>query len=181
MEFRTNHIQGLLEIIPDVWKDERGYFFESFHSVKWSEHGVPKFFLQDNQSFSIKGTLRGLHLQRDPFAQGKLVSVATGKALDVVVDVRPGSPTFGQHAKFVLDSEAHNMVYVPPGFAHGFLALEDVTFTYKCTGVYNKESESGLLWNDAELGIDWGLDSPLVSEKDKQLPTFSAFKKLINV
>jgi len=174
-------INGLIEIIPDVWKDERGYFFEAYHSEKWSKFGIPKTFLQDNQSFSKKGTIRGLHFQKEPFEQGKLVSVVKGKALDVAVDIRPNSPTFGRHAKFILDCEQHNLVYIPPGFAHGFLALEDVIFVYKCTNVYNKTYESGLLWNDPDLEIDWGIKDPLISEKDKNLPKLVDLKNSLDV
>ena len=138
-------------------------------------------FVQDNQSLSSKNTLRGLHFQKPPFAQGKLVRVITGSALDVVVDIRKNSPTFGQHLKFHLNTQDQNMVYVPEGFAHGFLALEDdTTFVYKCTNYYNKESESGIIWNDPELNIDWGCKNPVISEKDGILSTLSSLSKELN-
>jgi dTDP-4-dehydrorhamnose 3,5-epimerase len=171
MEFKHSHIQGLVEIFPRVFKDERGFFFESYSKKVFSENGIPFDFVQDNQSFSYKGVLRGLHFQKEPFAQGKLVRVITGKVMDVVVDLRPESPTFKQHATFILDSSINNLLYVPEGFAHGFVTLEDAVFHYKCTNFYNKPAEGGLLWNDPELGIDWGIENPVVSEKDQILPT----------
>lgn len=180
MEFRPTAISGLIEIFPRVFKDERGYFFESYQYELFKNNGIEEIFVQDNQSFSTAGVLRGLHLQLAPFAQGKLVRVLSGKVMDIAVDVRPGSPTFGQYEKFLLTTEQQNMAYIPPGFAHGFVALEDSVFSYKCTNVYNKASECGILWNDPELGIDWGIENPLVSPKDEILPTFAEFKKIIN-
>ncbi len=172
MEFIHSPIKDLVEIIPRIFEDERGIFFESYHKPLFAANGVGHDFVQSNQSFSKKGVLRGLHFQRPPFAQGKLVKVVTGKALDVVVDLREDSPTFGQHAKFLLDGRRNNMVYVPEGFAHGFAALEDTILQYQCTNVYHKDSEGGFIWNDSRLGIDWGISNPLVSEKDVRLPTF---------
>lgn len=179
MEFRHNNIAGLVEIVPRIFNDERGFFFESYQKKLFADNGVPFDFVQDNQSFSAKGVLRGLHFQREPFAQGKLVRVITGRALDVVVDLREESPTFGQCESFLLDSIRNNMVYVPEGFAHGFLALEDTVLQYKCTNVYHKPSEGGILWNDPQLNIRWGVDNPVVSEKDRQLPTFEDAMKII--
>jgi dTDP-4-dehydrorhamnose 3,5-epimerase len=172
LEFRTFPISGLIEITPTVFQDPRGYFFESFHQVRFESAGIHEQFVQDNQSFSKKGVLRGLHFQKEPYAQGKLVRVFSGRVYDVALDIRPDSPTFGQHQSLILDAEKNNLLYIPPGFAHGFLALEDSVFMYKCTQYYNKESEWGIAWNDPELGIDWGLENPLVSEKDMQLPNF---------
>ena len=172
MQFKQSHIQGLVEILPRVFSDERGFFFESYSKKIFAENGIPFEFVQDNQSFSSKGVLRGLHFQQEPFAQGKLVRVITGKVMDVVVDIRPQSPTFGQHATFLLDSQLNNLVYVPTGFAHGFVVLEDAIFHYKCTNLYNKSAEGGLRWNDPVLGIDWGIGHPVVSEKDQILPGF---------
>ena len=172
MQVRQTAIDGLLELIPRVFHDERGHFFESYSKPQFASLGIPVEFVQDNQSFSTEGVLRGLHFQREPFAQGKLVRVITGRVLDVVVDIRPNSATFGQHDTFVLDAALANMVWVPEGFAHGFVALEDSIFSYKCTNVYNKQAEGGLLWNDPDLGIDWGISNPNVSEKDQILPTF---------
>lgn len=170
MEFRPTSIDGLIEIFPKIFEDERGYFFESYNKPLFHSHGITEDFLQDNQSFSKKGVLRGLHFQKEPFAQGKLVKVTFGKVMDVVVDIRKGSPTYGQHLSFILDSKTQNMLYVPPGFAHGFVTLEDAIFTYKCTNVYNKASEGGLLWNDHSLKINWGIENPIVSSKDAILP-----------
>jgi dTDP-4-dehydrorhamnose 3,5-epimerase len=172
MEFRSTGIEGLFEIFPHIFRDERGYFMETYHKEAFEANGIPFDFVQDNQSYSTAGVLRGLHFQNEPYAQGKLVRVVKGKALDVVVDIREGSPTFGQHRKFLLTDEAQNMVYVPTGFAHGFVAIEDCIFTYKCTNIYNKASESGILWNDPDLAIDWGVENPNVSDKDLILPTF---------
>lgn len=175
MEFRQTSIEGLIEVFPRVFNDDRGYFFESYQYEAFKQNGIPEVFVQDNQSFSTKGVLRGLHLQHAPHAQGKLVRVISGTVLDVAVDVRDGSPTFGKHETFLLSSEKQNMVYVPPGFAHGFVTLEDAVFSYKCTNLYDKASESGIIWNDHELNIDWGIENPNVSEKDEQLPTFQEF------
>jgi dTDP-4-dehydrorhamnose 3,5-epimerase len=172
MRFQHTHIAGLVEIFPRIFHDERGSFFESFQQKLFDSHGIPAAFVQDNQSFSRKGVIRGLHFQKEPFAQGKLVRVITGKVVDVVVDLRIQSPTFGQHAKFLLDSALGNMLYVPEGFAHGFAALEDATVFYKCTNGYNKASESGIVWNDPQLNINWEITHPIISEKDLALPSF---------
>ena len=129
-----------------------------------------------SSDLSKKDVIRGLHFQYEPNAQGKLVRCMTGKVMDVVVDIRRNSPTFGQHEKFVLDSEIGNMLYVPAGFAHGFLALEETIFVYKCTGYWHKASESGILYNDPILNIDWGIEDPIVSAKDLLLPTFSEMR-----
>ncbi len=172
MQIRKTAIDGLVELIPRIFEDERGLFFESFNADIFEKLGLPKNFVQDNQSFSKKGVVRGLHFQNAPCAQGKLVRVVSGRVLDVAVDIRPESPTFGQYEIFELSAELNNMAYLPEGFAHGFAALEDSIFSYKCTNVYNKECESGILWNDPELNIDWGVANPIVSEKDIVLPTF---------
>lgn len=180
MQIRETSIAGLVEIIPRVFQDDRGFFFESYNEELFKKLGLPTNFVQDNQSFSIKGVVRGLHFQNAPFAQGKLVRVISGRVLDVAVDIRPESPTFGKHEVFELRSDTNNMAYVPEGFAHGFVALEDSVFSYKCTNVYNKGAESGLLWNDPDLGIDWGIENPIVSEKDIILPTFKTlFEKYV--
>ncbi len=169
MQVRQTAIDGLIELIPRVFADERGHFFETYNKLLFTSLGLPMEFLQDNQSFSTKGVLRGLHFQREPYAQGKLVRVISGQVLDVAVDLREDSPTFGQHETFLLDSKLNNMVYIPEGFGHGFVALEDSVFSYKCTNVYHKASEGGLRWDDPVLGIDWGITNPVVSEKDEQL------------
>jgi dTDP-4-dehydrorhamnose 3,5-epimerase len=172
MEFRKTSIEGLIEIYPRVFGDARGHFFESYREDLFAQNGIPFHFVQDNQSFSTAGVLRGLHFQNSPFAQGKLVRVIIGKVIDVAVDIRPGSPTFGKYEKFVLDAKLQNMVYIPEGFAHGFAALEDSIFSYKCTNNYNKVAEGGIIWNDSDLNIDWSIENPNVSVKDLELPNF---------
>ena len=169
----TKHpeIEGLLELTPNIYYDERGAFLESYNKKLFASLGIHEEFVQDNQSVSAKGVVRGMHYQKPPFEQVKLVRVVTGRALDTVVDLRQNSPTYGKCATFVLESEKQNMVYVPAGFAHGFMAYEDNTILfYKCTNFYNREMEGGILWNDPELCIDWGIENPIVSEKDQQLP-----------
>ncbi len=172
MEFIKHRLSGVIECVPTKFHDERGYFYESYNQKRFAANGIPEDFVQDNFSFSTKGVLRGLHFQHNPHGQGKLVRVMTGKALDVVVDLRKDSPTFGQHEKFVLDADKGNMLYVPIGFAHGFVALEETIFVYKCTNFWNKDAESGIRWNDPKLGIDWGVENPIVSDKDQILPDF---------
>jgi dTDP-4-dehydrorhamnose 3,5-epimerase len=171
-------ISDLMVIEPKVWKDNRGYFYESYNSNLFSQAGIETHFVQDNQSFSQKGALRGLHAQRAPFAQGKLVRVIQGSVLDVAVDIRIDSETFGQHFSIVLSGKNHKQLWVPPGFLHGFLTLEDDTiFTYKVTNYYDKASEIGVIWNDPKLNINWSEtlnESELIfSEKDLVLPSFA--------
>lgn len=166
-------MDGPLVLQPKVFYDERGYFYESYNADAFKNAGIPDVFVQDNQSLSQKGALRGLHFQDPPYAQGKLVRVIKGAVYDVIVDVRKDSPTYGKHYGIELTEENFTMFWVPPGFAHGFVTLKDNTiFTYKCTNVYNKASEGGLLWSDPALGIDWNIESPIVSDKDKVLPNF---------
>ena len=172
MEFITHRLSGVIECVPTKFHDERGYFYESYNQKRFAANGIAEDFVQDNYSFSTKGVLRGLHFQHNPKGQGKLVRVMTGKALDVVVDLRTDSATFGQHEKFVLDADKGNMLYVPIGFAHGFIALEETIFVYKCTNFWNKEAESGIRWNDPQLDIEWGVENPIVSDKDQILPDF---------
>lgn len=174
MQIIETQIPGLLEIIPKVFGDDRGYFYESYSKAAFERIGVNFEFVQDNQSMSSRGVLRGLHFQNPPFAQGKLVRVIQGSVLDVVVDIRKNSPTFGKHHKVILSGENKLMFWIPPGFAHGFATLEDNTiFSYKCTNVYSKESEGSVLWNDPDIGIDWGLDNPLLSPKDQEAEPLS--------
>lgn len=178
MKFTETNIPGLLIVEPKVWKDDRGYFFESFNKKTFADAGIAADFVQDNQSFSQRGTLRGLHGQANPFAQGKLVRVIQGRVLDVAVDIRKNSPTYGQHVSVELSAENFKMFWVAPGFLHGFATLEDNTiFTYKVTNAYSKESEIGIRWNDAKLNIDWGLkdEEVILSDKDKILPLFEDF------
>lgn len=166
-------MDGPLVLQPKVFYDERGYFYESYNADAFKNAGIPDVFVQDNQSLSQKGALRGLHFQAPPFAQGKLVRVIKGAVYDVIVDIRKNSPTYGKHYGIELTEENFTMFWVPPGFAHGFVTLKDNTiFTYKCTNVYNKASEGGLLWSDPALGINWNAENPIVSDKDKVLPNF---------
>lgn len=181
MNILATPIQDLLIIEPKVWKDNRGYFYESFSQSAFEQAGIIANFVQDNQSFSQKGTLRGLHAQANPFAQGKLVRVIQGRVVDVAVDIRKNSTTYGQHFTVELSGENHRQLWVPPGFLHGFLTLEDHTiFTYKVTNYYNKASEIGVMWNDPTLNIDWAayLDPSefLLSDKDLVLSNFDSFK-----
>ncbi|TDO21570.1 dTDP-4-dehydrorhamnose 3,5-epimerase [Pedobacter duraquae] len=180
MNITSTPIADLFVIEPKVWKDNRGYFYESYSAKNFEAAGIHATFVQDNQSFSQKGTLRGLHAQKAPFAQGKLVRVIQGSVLDVAVDARKGSPTYGQHFSIELSGDNHKQLWIPPGFLHGFLTLEDDTiFTYKVTNYYDKESEIGVIWNDPTLNINWSatLDPSelLLSEKDLILPAFADF------
>lgn len=168
MEVKETKIPGLLIIEPRIFHDGRGYFFETFHKERYEKAGIHHAFVQDNQSLSHKGILRGLHFQRPPMEQGKLVRVIKGAALDVAVDIRKGSPTYGHHVSVLLTGENQVQFWVPPGFAHGFSTLEDNTiFHYKCTGFYDKASEGGICWDDPDLDIDWDTESPILSDKDK--------------
>jgi len=175
MEIIDTGFEGLIAVEPDIYTDARGNFFESYHLAKFKELGISEEFIQDNQSYSDKHVLRGLHFQKAPFEQGKLVRVVTGRAIDIALDIRRDSKTFGQYFKYELDSVKNNFLYIPGGFAHGFLSLEKTIFFYKCTEFYDKQSEVGILWDDKDLKIDWGVKNPLVSEKDQKLPTFQEF------
>lgn len=177
MKIEKTSIEDLLIIEPAVFGDSRGFFFEAYNKDRFESMGIKENFVQDNVSKSSKGVLRGLHFQNNPFAQGKLVSVITGAVLDVAVDIRKNSPTYGQHYKIELNERNKLQFYIPPGFAHGFLTLEDDTiFSYKCTNLYNKESEGSIIWNDKDLAINWGIEDPLVSEKDNLAPSFGDFE-----
>ncbi len=169
MLVQETHIADLLVIKPAVFEDSRGYFMESYNASLFKEATkLDVEFVQDNESKSNKGVLRGMHFQKPPHAQGKLVRVVKGSVLDVALDIRKGSETFGQHYALVLSEENKTQFYVPPGFAHGFVVLEDDTiFSYKCTDFYNKESEVSLRWNDPAINIDWGIKDPILSDKDK--------------
>lgn len=176
MQVQSSHIEGPLVIQPKVFGDHRGYFTESYNQKDLEKLGITAEFVQDNQSMSKKGILRGMHFQNPPYAQGKLVRVIKGKALDVIVDIRKDSPTYGQHMKVELSEENFTMLWVPPGFAHGFLTLEeDTIFAYKCTDYYVPESEGGLMWNDPDFNIDWGIDDPILSDRDTKHKPFSEF------
>ncbi len=177
MELVNTGIEGLWVIKPKVFADERGYFFESYNKELFSKNGLDLNFVQDNQSLSHKGVLRGLHFQNPPFAQGKLVRVITGAVYDVAVDIRKDSPTYGKYFGAELTEENKTMMYIPEGFAHGFLTLRDNTiFAYKCTNLYNKASEESIKWNDPTVGIKWNVKDPLLSEKDTSGKDFVDFK-----
>ena len=177
MEVKQHPLAGLIEFTPRVLADDRGVFFETFSARLMEEAGAAAIWVQDNQSNSKKGVLRGLHFQRPPHAQAKLVRVGQGRAIDVAVDLRLGSPTYGQHQLVELTAERANMLYIPVGFAHGFMALDDDTiFLYKCSDYYAPATEGGLRWDDADLNINWGTEvAPLVSGKDDELPLFKDF------
>jgi dTDP-4-dehydrorhamnose 3,5-epimerase len=176
MKVDQTNLKGCFIISPEILSDKRGYFFESFNKLKFKElTGISIDFVQDNQSKSSKGVLRGLHFQVGKFEQAKLVRAVKGSVLDVCVDLRKGSETFGQYFSMVLDDKTHQQLFIPRGFAHGFLTLEDNTIiNYKCDNYYNKESERGIIFNDKTLQIDWQshFDELIISEKDKTLPTF---------
>lgn len=180
MEIIKTAIDGLLIIEPKVFGDDRGYFFESFNAKEFSEKtGVDITFVQDNESRSRYGVMRGLHFQLPPFTQSKLVRVVKGRVLDVAVDIRKGSPTFGQHVSCVLTEENHRQFFVPKGFAHGFCVLsDDAIFQYKCDNFYAPQSDGGISIFDQSLGIDWGIamDNAILSEKDTKHPLLRDFK-----
>jgi len=176
MILEETKLKGSFLIKPTVHEDSRGYFLETFKETFLLNNGLEYNFVQDNESKSQRGVLRGLHFQRRDEAQAKLVRVITGSVLDVIVDIRKGSPTFGEHYKIVLSEKNKFQLLVPRGFAHGFLVLEDDTiFSYKCDNFYNKDSEGGIIYSDPELQIDWGMpeNDLILSEKDELLPTFS--------
>ena len=181
MNFIPTKLEGCFIIEPKIIKDERGYFMESFNENTFQKGiGKPVHFVQDNQSFSTKGVLRGLHYQTGEHAQAKLVSVLQGEVLDVAVDIRPYSPTFGHYEAVFLSGENQRQLFVPRGFAHGFLVLSDTaTFFYKCDNFYNKESEGGIRYNDKTINIDWSfpIENLLISEKDKVQPNLENAKK----
>ena len=176
MKLIKTQLDGLFIIDPDVFRDDRGYFFESYNWDKFLNLGLDLTFVQDNESKSGKGVLRGLHFQAPPYQQGKLVRVVKGAVLDMAVDLRKNSPTYGKWEGVELSEQNKRMYWIPPGFAHGFLTLEDDTvFFYKCTAAYNKDSERSLAWNDPDLDIQWGIHDPVLSERDQQSPLFSSF------
>lgn len=174
MTITPTSLEGCIVITPRIFNDDRGYFFESFSAQKFNEAvGYEVNFVQDNQSFSTRGVLRGLHFQKGEYAQSKLVRVTKGEVLDVAVDLRKESPTYGQYASALLSEENYNQFFIPRGFAHGFIVLSDeAIFQYKCDNYYNKQSEGGLHYMDSSLNINWKLppDEILVSEKDQELP-----------
>lgn len=172
-------IEGLAVIEPSVFSDARGYFFEAFNQKVFNAEVAPVEFVQDNESKSSYGVVRGLHFQRPPYAQAKLVRVVKGRVLDVAVDLREGSPTYGEHFSVELSDENHRMLFIPRGFAHGFSVLsEEVVFQYKCDNYYHPESEGAIAWNDPDLGIDWGIpeDKVVLSAKDAKNPFLKDMK-----
>lgn len=181
MEKIETGIHGLILLKPQLFQDDRGYFMESYNRSVFENVGLHVHFVQDNESQSEKGVLRGLHFQKPPHAQAKLVRVIRGAALDVVVDLRKSSPTFGQHRAFTLDDKKKNFLFIPEGFAHGFLALETPTlFSYKCSNFYCKDAEDALRWNDPQFNIHWGIQNPILSEKDKIAQLFQDFYSPFN-
>jgi dTDP-4-dehydrorhamnose 3,5-epimerase len=169
--FTPLDVPDLILIVPRMFPDDRGCFFETFKASDFASHGITGAFVQDNHSVSQNGVLRGLHYQLPPKAQGKLIRVTRGRAWDVAVDIRQSSPTFLKWAAVELSAENRHMLYVPPGFAHGFTALtDDVHLLYKCTSEYSKKHERGIHWDDPELEIPWPVAEPIISERDDQLP-----------
>lgn len=169
--FTPLSIPDVILVEPKIFPDERGFFFESFKSSDFQKFNLPAYFVQDNFSFSKKNVIRGLHYQKDPKAQGKLVTVFKGSIWDVAVDIRRQSPTFLKWVAAKLSDENHNMLYIPPGFAHGFISLaEDVHLLYKCTNEYDPQADAGIRWNDPDIAISWPIDNPIVSAKDATLP-----------
>ncbi len=173
MRVIDTELPGVLVVEPRVWGDHRGFFLETFQSERYADVGIPGPFVQDNWSRSVRGTLRGMHFQ-EPDPQGKLVQVVRGAVWDVAADVRRGSPTFGRWVGVELSEENKRQLWVPPGFAHGFVVLSEVAdFFYKCTALYRPENERSVAWNDSELGIVWPIDAPLLSTKDAAAPTLA--------
>lgn len=178
MIVKKTPLAGLLIIEPDVFSDERGYFVETYNKLKYKELGNNVKFVQDNLSKSCMGTIRGLHYQVGNKAQGKLCQVIKGKVVEVAVDIRFNSPTFGKHYSVELDDKSQKQFWIPPGFAHGFSVLtEEALFLYKCTNYYSKEDERAIIYNDPNLNIDWKVDKPIVSEKDLRAKLFSEIEK----
>ena len=167
-------LEGIIIFETEVFRDDRGYFMEFYNEKRFNHNVLENFsFKQDNISCSKKNVLRGLHFQAPPYEQGKLIQVLNGRVIDVVVDLRKGSKTYGNHMKIELSSDNFKQLWIPPGFAHGFLTLEDETlFSYKCTNYYSKNHEMSLLWNDENLNIDWNIENPIISDKDKRATRF---------
>ena len=177
MKVSETKIKGILIIEPDIYKDNRGYFFESFNKNKYENIGIKEEFVQDNQSYSQKGTIRGLHFQIPPFEQSKLIRVIKGRILDVAVDIRLNSPTYGKFFSIELSGVNNKQLLIPAGFAHGFSTLKnDTVVHYKCTNFYSKTHERGIIYNDKYLNIDWKVEKQIVSLKDLSLPQFCELK-----
>lgn len=175
MIIENTNIEDLILITPNIFEDNRGYFLESYNSKKLASV-INANFVQDNESLSQKNVLRGLHFQIPPFAQAKLIRVINGSILDVAVDIRKKSPTYGMHFKHILSGNNKKQLFVPEGFAHGFLCLENNTIlNYKCSDYYNPESEKSIMWNDHDLDIDWGIENPILAKKDQLAENFITF------
>lgn len=178
MKITETNLRGVLLIQPGVFEDSRGYFAETYHENRYKENGIDLDFVQDNISVSKKGTLRGLHYQTPPKAQGKLCQVLKGCVLDVAVDIRFGSPTFGKYVIAELSDANYTQILILPGFAHGFVVLSDeVIFNYKCSNYYSKEHERTIRFDDPDLNINWGIESPIISEKDRSAGFFRDIEK----
>jgi dTDP-4-dehydrorhamnose 3,5-epimerase len=176
MERIETSLPGIFELRPKIFRDQRGFFLETYHSKYFAELGIKDQFVQDNHSSSVRGTLRGLHYQLH-HPQAKLCRVIEGKALDVAVDIQLGSPHFGKWASVILSAEQQNQIYIPVGFAHGFLALTDsVQFLYKCSDFYDASDEQGILWSDPDINISWGIANPIVSAKDEKNPRLAQIR-----
>jgi len=181
MNFIKTEIDGVFIIEPKIFKDERGYFFESYNEEEFKKNGIPNRFVQDNQSKSSEGVIRGLHMQKEPHAQAKLVRVVKGKVLDVAVDVRPDSPTFGKYVAVELSEENQRQLFIPRGFLHGFSVLsKEVIFAYKCDNLYCKEAEFGIRYDDPEIGVDWRVppEKVITSPKDRMANKLSDLRKM---
>ena len=175
MPFLTCALKGLIIVAPNVFEDSRGYFFEAYNQIIFHQNGITCNFVQDNQSRSTYGVIRGLHYQLNPYSQAKLVRVLEGEILDLAIDIRKNSPTYGQHFSIKLSSENKKQLFIPAGFAHGFSVLSETAIVlYKCDNFYNKHSEAGFRYDDRDLQINWGIErgKEIVSEKDLQLPSF---------
>jgi len=176
MILEKTNIEDIILLTPRVYKDERGYFMESYNQKK-VEILIKDRFVQDNESVSHKNVLRGLHFQLPPYAQSKLIRVVKGSILDIAVDLRKDSSTYGEHFKHVLSGENKKQLYIPVGFAHGFLSLEDNTIlNYKCSDYYSASAEAAIIWNDPQLKIDWGIENPILAEKDQLAENFITFE-----
>jgi dTDP-4-dehydrorhamnose 3,5-epimerase len=178
LEFEKTFIEGLILVKPDIFPDKRGFFLESYNREKYVKGGIDPLFVQDNMSKSVKNTLRGLHYQIGNFAQGKLCSVISGIVLDVAVDIRFGSPTFGKYYSVELNEENKYQLWIPPGFAHGFAVISDTAiFSYKCSALYSRQDERSIVYNDSQLNIDWKIKNPILTEKDLGAKKFSQIDK----
>ncbi|MGE5443938.1 MAG: dTDP-4-dehydrorhamnose 3,5-epimerase [Ignavibacteriales bacterium] len=170
--FRKTEVPDIVLIEPQAFEDQRGFFMETYKRSEFSSNGIPEVFVQDNYSYSVRGVLRGLHYQRDPKGQGKLIMILKGEVFDVAVDIRKGSPTYGKWVGMGLSSENHRMLYVPVGFAHGFCVLSEEAYVlYKVTEEYVPELDRGIIWNDPKIGVYWPIEEPIISPKDVRLPS----------